>query len=70
MDMAIWEYKHEKFPKIKFEFFYNSAFSRNFLDFLYKCYHISVVVKYVSKIQTVMNSWDVKLEVKSAIFQK
>jgi hypothetical protein len=43
--------------------FSNSAFSQNFQDFLYKCYHVPVVVKYVSKIPTVMNSRDVKLEV-------
>ncbi len=45
-------------------FFYNSAFSQNFHDFLDKCCHISVVVKYISKISTVMNSWDINLKVR------
>jgi hypothetical protein len=34
-----------------------------------KCCHISVVVKYISKISTFMNSWDVKLKVR-VIFSK
>ena len=50
--------------KIKFEFFSNSAFSQNFRDFLDKCCHISVVVKDISKISTVMNSWDINLKVR------
>jgi hypothetical protein len=52
----------KNFRKIEFEFFSDSAFSRHFWDFLGKCCHISVVVKYISKISTVMNSWDVKLK--------
>ena len=54
----------KNFQKVKFEFFSNSAFSQNFREFLDKCCHISVVVKYISKISTVMNSWDVKLKVR------
>jgi hypothetical protein len=50
--------------KIEFEFFSNSVFSQNFHDFLDKCCHISVVVKYISKISTVMNSWDINLKVR------
>ncbi len=52
----------KNFRKIEFELFSNSAFSQNFRDFLDKCCHISVVVKDISKISTVMNSWDVKLK--------
>jgi hypothetical protein len=54
----------KNFRKIEFEFFSNSAFSRNFHDFLDTCYHISVVVKYNSKISPVMNSWDINLKVR------
>ncbi len=54
----------ENFRKIKFEFFSNSAFSRNFHDFLDKCRHISVVVKYISKISTVMKSCDINIKVR------
>jgi hypothetical protein len=54
----------KNFQKIEFEFFSNSAFSRHFHDFVYKCCHISVVVKYISKISTVMNSWDINLKVR------
>jgi hypothetical protein len=60
----------KNFRKIEFEFFLNSAFSRTFTDFLDKCHQISVVVKYISKISTVMNSRDVKLKVRGEIFQK
>ena len=56
--------------KIDFEFFSNSAISPNFYDFLYKCYHISVVIKDISKIPNVLTSWDVKLEVRISIFLK
>jgi hypothetical protein len=54
----------KNFQKVEFEYFSNSAFSQNFHEFLDKCCHISVVVKYISKILTVMNSWDVKLKVR------
>jgi hypothetical protein len=54
----------KNFRKIGFEFFSNSAVSRNFHDFLDKCCNISVVVKYISKISTVMNSWDTNLKVR------
>ncbi len=54
----------KNFRKIEFEFFSNSAFSQNFHDFLDKCCHISEVVKYISKISTVMNSWDINLKVR------
>jgi hypothetical protein len=64
LDMADREHKNENFWKIKFEFFSNSAFSRNFHDLLYKCYHSSVIVKYILQIPTVLNFWDVKLEVR------
>jgi predicted NACHT family NTPase len=50
------------FRKIEFEFFSNSAFSQNFRDFLDKYCYISVAVKDISKISTVMNSWDVELK--------
>ncbi len=50
--------------KIEFEFFSNSAISPNLYDFLYKCYHISVVIKDISKIPNVLTSWDIKLEVR------
>ncbi len=63
-------YKHKNFRKIEFEFFSNSAFSRNFWDFLDKCCHISVVVKYFSKISTVINSWDVKIKVRVPFSKK
>jgi hypothetical protein len=52
----------KNYRKIEFEFFSNSAFSHYFRDFLDKYCHISVVVKYISKISNVMNSWDVKLK--------
>jgi hypothetical protein len=39
-------------------------FHESFPDFLDKCYQISVVIKYNSKISTVMNSRDVKLKVR------
>ncbi len=35
-----------------------------------KCCHISVVVKYISKMSTVMNSWDVKLKVRVPFLKK
>jgi hypothetical protein len=54
----------KNFQNIEFEFFSNIAFSRNFPDFFDKCHHISVVVKYILKISTVMNSRDVKLKVR------
>ncbi len=50
--------------KSSLNFFSNSAFSRNFHDFLDKCCNISVVVKYISKISSVMNSWDINLKVR------
>jgi hypothetical protein len=54
-----------KFGKIEFLlYFLYSAFSPIFYDFLHKCYHISAVGKDISKILTVINSWDVKLEVR------
>ena len=56
--------------KIEFEFFSNSAISPNFYDFLYKCYHISVVIKDISKIPNVLTSWDVKLEVRMSFNKK
>jgi hypothetical protein len=64
LEIPISEYKHEKFPKNRVLIFSNSAFSRNFKDFLDKCCHISVEVKYISKISTVMNCWDVNLKVR------
>ncbi len=45
LDIAIWTYSREKFPKNQVWIFSNSAFSQNCLDFLDKCCHISVVVK-------------------------
>jgi hypothetical protein len=43
-----------------------NKFSLNFFRqfIVYKCYHISVVVKDISKIPTVTNSWHVKLEIR------
>ncbi len=52
------------FEKLSLNFFSNSAISPNFYEFLYKCYHISVVIKDISKIQNVLTSWDVKLELR------
>jgi hypothetical protein len=51
------------FEKLSLNFFSNSAILPNFYDFLYKWYHISVVIKDISKITNVLTSWDVKLEV-------
>jgi hypothetical protein len=58
------------FEKSSLNFFSNSVISPNFYDFLYKCYHISVVIKYISKIPNVLTSWDVKLEVRMSFNKK
>ncbi len=48
----------------KIGIFFTAHFHLIFHDFLHKCYHISVEGKDISKILTVINSWDVKLEIR------
>ncbi len=58
------------FEKSSLNFFLTVQFHKIFYDFLYKCYHISVVIKDISKIQNVLTSWDVKLEVRMSFYIK
>ncbi len=64
--MTIWE---EKKLKIRlWNFFSNSAFSRFFWDFRHISDHISISIRDIRIISTVMSSWDIKLKPKTFIW--
>ncbi len=63
--MTIWEEK--KVENTNLKFFSNSLFSRFFRDFRHISGHISVSIRDIQIISTVMSSWDIRLKPKTLI---
>jgi len=63
--MTIWEEK--KVENTTLKFFSNSAFSRFFRDFRHISDHISVSIRDIQIISTVMSSWDTRLKPKTLL---
>ncbi len=65
--MTIWEEK--KVENTTLKIFSNSAFSRFFRDFRHISDHISISIRDIWIISTVMSSWDIRLKPKTFIWK-